>query len=98
MAPWGIAVREIGRFSSKLTAIKQSENVERLTNVSIEFSTRTGTISTILLERNFCEQFGFMKSSSLRFYLTAKWKSVFDVSSKKMGSFLLVLVWWSENV
>ncbi len=84
MAPWGIAAREIGQFLPKLNAINQSENVERL-NVSIEFPTRTGTIafSTILLERNFCEQFGFMKSNNLRFYQTAKWKSVFDVSEKE---------------
>lgn len=80
MAPWGIVVREIGQFLSNLNAINQSENVDRL-NVSIEFSTRTGTIafSTILLKRNFREQFYFMKSKNLRFYLTAKWKSVFDV-------------------
>lgn len=85
MAPWGIAVREIGQFLSKFSAINQSENVVRV-NVSIEFSTRTGTIafSTILLKRNFCEQFDFMKSTNLRFYLTAKWKSVFDVREEEI--------------
>lgn len=80
MAPWGIVVREIGQFLPNLNEINQSENVERL-NVSIEFSTRTGTIafSTILLKRIFREQFDFMKSNNFRLYLTAKWKSVFDV-------------------
>lgn len=84
MAPWGIVAREIGQFLPKLNAINQSENVERL-NVSIEFSTRTGTIafSTILSKRNFCERIGFMKSNNLRSYQTAKWNSVFDVRKKK---------------
>lgn len=92
MAPWGIEIREIGNVLPKLNAINQSENVERL-NISIEFSTRTGTIafSTILLKRNFCEQFDFMKSNNLRSYLTAKWKSVFDVRENIVFFFLLNL-------